>query len=366
MANPSTLERSPLMRLAKRLSIGGFWRWWIRGLGGCLPASLRRRLVDVPREVILELDADHTATLRTAGGEVLECQPLDALTPEHLGGVLRRFRRHRRVLRLPPQRVLLRDLELPLAAGANLYKVVGFDIDRLTPFKAEAIHYAVALQHKDPVAKRLTARLAVVRRKVLEELLEQLKQRAFIPGAVGVVGEAPGLDLLPVERRPRRRRGASQVQALAVVGLLALVGGAALLPLWQQRQLVLELLPQVEAAQRRAEVIFTLRQERDRAVVASQFLLQRRLSQPLAVDVLRDVTARLPDDTYLEQLDLRNDEIQMRGQSSQATRLVELLEDSPLFEAVVFRSPITTDRRTGRERFYLTARLVANPEADTP
>ncbi|MEZ5584100.1 MAG: PilN domain-containing protein [Candidatus Competibacteraceae bacterium] len=51
-------------------------------------------------------------------------------------------------------------------------------------------------------------------------------------------------------------------------------------------------------------------------------------------------------------------EAQIRGQSVQASTLIGLLEESTHFKEVTFRSPITADRRTGKDRFHISARVV--------
>ena len=48
----------------------------------------------------------------------------------------------------------------------------------------------------------------------------------------------------------------------------------------------------------------------------------------------------------------------MQGQSPAASALIGALESSGLFENVRFTSPVTQDRRSGLERFHITAQIV--------
>ncbi len=66
----------------------------------------------------------------------------------------------------------------------------------------------------------------------------------------------------------------------------------------------------------------------------------------------------LPDNTWVEQLEIRNGQLELRGQSSEATALLSLIEASSMFQGATFRSPITRDRRTDQDRFFLTAQIV--------
>jgi general secretion pathway protein L len=59
----------------------------------------------------------------------------------------------------------------------------------------------------------------------------------------------------------------------------------------------------------------------------------------------------------VEQLEVKDGAVQIRGQSLEASALIGLVEESKLFHSVMFLSPVTADRRTGRDRFFLSAQL---------
>ncbi len=141
---------------------------------------------------------------------------------------------------------------------------------------------------------------------------------------------------------------------------------AAALPLWQQRSIVVTLLPQAHEAEQQAEAIFKLRKTVDDSIESANFLLQKRKSRPLTIDLLNELTILLPDNTWVEQLNIRGDELQVRGQSLEASQLISLVEDSDYFFDVTFRSPVSRDRRTGRDRFYLSARIVKDFKPGSP
>ncbi len=64
-----------------------------------------------------------------------------------------------------------------------------------------------------------------------------------------------------------------------------------------------------------------------------------------------------PDDTWLNRIDIRGNEIQIQGESSTAEMLISLVDSSPLFQNPQFRSPVTQVPRSERERFHLSAEL---------
>jgi hypothetical protein len=71
------------------------------------------------------------------------------------------------------------------------------------------------------------------------------------------------------------------------------------------------------------------------------------------IDLLRELTERIPDDTWVQSLEYQSGEVQLRGESGQATALIGLLEQAPGIDGVSFRSPVTQVARTGKERFNL-------------
>jgi general secretion pathway protein L len=67
----------------------------------------------------------------------------------------------------------------------------------------------------------------------------------------------------------------------------------------------------------------------------------------------------LPDDTWLFRAEIRDGKVHLQGTSSRASALIAGLEASSLLEDVRFASPVTQDGASGRERFHLSALIVA-------
>jgi general secretion pathway protein L len=75
------------------------------------------------------------------------------------------------------------------------------------------------------------------------------------------------------------------------------------------------------------------------------------------IDLLRELTERLPDNTWVQNLDFRDGEVQVRGESGQATALIDLLDQAPGITEVAFRSPVVQVAGSGRERFHISLKL---------
>ncbi|NTV36998.1 MAG: PilN domain-containing protein, partial [Anaerolineaceae bacterium] len=138
-------------------------------------------------------------------------------------------------------------------------------------------------------------------------------------------------------------------------------GLVSVFPVWQYKNLASQLLPKVNAAQQEAEKVLALRKELENAIESSGFLLQKRQNTPFVIDLLDELTHLFPDGTWVEQLEIKSNEIRVRGQSGEASALIERLEASKWFHEVTFLSPVTNDKRTGKDRFYLVAKTGWEP-----
>jgi len=104
-----------------------------------------------------------------------------------------------------------------------------------------------------------------------------------------------------------------------------------------------------------------LRDQLDKTLESSRMLVRKKQSTPARVDLLRELTVLLPDDTWLERLQIKGDNVQLIGQSGKASALVGIVEASKWLNGAGFTSPVTTDPRTGKERFMLNARIGREP-----
>jgi general secretion pathway protein L len=82
------------------------------------------------------------------------------------------------------------------------------------------------------------------------------------------------------------------------------------------------------------------------------------------VDLLEDLTQRLPDDTYLERLNVDDkDKIQLQGLSDDASKLIGLLNESKLLANPSVQGTIQPDPRTKKDRFNINLDFRADIES---
>jgi general secretion pathway protein L len=208
--------------------------------------------------------------------------------------------------------------------------------------------------------RRITVELAVAPKSTVEQAL-QTAQAAGVAASRLELGTAhPGsqrpLNLLPHESGD----GAGQRRLVRALILLALILAivAVALPLQRQRSKLAALTDQVAATRGEAEQSHALREQLDQLTRTGYFLLAEKARRPMATEVLAELTRLVPDQAYLAQLMLEGGEVQLHGSAATASDLIGLLDQSPLFRAPQFRSPVTQDGRDGTERFHLSVELA--------
>jgi general secretion pathway protein L len=348
----------------------GFLRWWGGELRELLPVRWRGWFGSGADWHLLQHSGTQW-TLRRSGQREPLASWSDAADggidgareqPAALAAALRSVdpEDRRLALLLPPAVVLRRPLALPLAARDNLLQVVAFEMDRQTPFNVAQVYYAVRELATPAGAGRFNAELVAVTRDTVDPLLGRLREQGVSVDAVdlAVADGRLGVNLLPPEQTPRHVRPRRRLNLALAVGCVVLLG--LLLGLWlHNRQAALDQMQaDVESMRGDAQQVAALRQQLQDNAGAAGFLAQRKKSTISKLSLLQEVTARLPETTWLERFSVDNSgQIGFQGQSQQAAKLLDALKDSRLITDAGFQGSIQPDPTTGKERFYLTARV---------
>ena len=86
-----------------------------------------------------------------------------------------------------------------------------------------------------------------------------------------------------------------------------------------------------------------------------------RAQRPTTVEVIDELTRRLPDGTYLEKLSIDDDELMLIGLSREAAALIGQLQDTELWASPALAGALQPDPGSGRDRFTLVAELGTAP-----
>jgi general secretion pathway protein L len=362
MAGVSTLRARP----RRRSAVARFLRWWGGELAALVPAALRPRRRPPGGMLWLVFDGSRLVVSRLAGRALAEVGRVDlgvGETMDHkiaLGALLGKSGARSLGICLDPARVLRRTVSLPLAAAGNLPQVLSFELPRLTPFAPDQAYFDHVVLGEDRAHNALQVRIGVVPRPVVDEPLARLAEWDLAAEFAAVRDELESggdcLDLLPPALRPKpRRRGRFIALAMALT-TLALFALLLALPIWKKREAVIALQPALAAARQQAEAVERLRQEQTRLLTEYNFPTEQKLAQPARIAVLEELARILPDNTWLQQIDIRGAEVSMQGYTSASARLIGLFEKSALFENAHYKSPLTKIQGS-EERFQLDATI---------
>ena len=358
-------------------AIAGFFQWWGRELAACVPAGLRSVLRRRSGTLIIVLEPGE-AVLRfrkpgamTEIGRVAYDPAAPGVARGTVGGLVSKFRRRagQVVLVLPDDQILRRTVELPLAARENLREVASFEMDRYTPFAAEDVMFDVRQLSVDAEAQTVSVDLAAAPRTAVAALDSVVEAWGLAADTVCFADEreteTPEAGF--VFRRPDVRRsgfwGRLAVGLWVCAGLLA--AALVAIPMQRQQSTLARYEAQLDARRTEAAAVEILRRRVSETAGISDLLVQRKASHPAAVALLNEITRLLPDDTWLLQVRVFDDQFTMAGYSGAASALIPVLEASELFAEVRFEAPVTLDGRIGLERFNLSAEIAIDPEGGT-
>jgi general secretion pathway protein L len=338
-----------------------FFEWWLGQLREWIPQRWRRRRREQGDRVIVEITHGGTRIGALVDGESQDFRAFASDGNDAAGQALREFvsslprRVEKLEFRVAAGQYVSRELDLPAAAEDNLDDAIGFQLDRLTPFDPQAVVLRSGLVSRDPGARKIRAWFAVTPAQRVEPLLAALRDLRPEPAQPARRPEDAAAPLRLGYRLSARRRPAVGV-ALALLNIALLVGAASLH--WQNRE---ERLAAVERAlvevRRDAAEASELADALERSHAEVLALRERKLAYPIFTAVLDELTRRMPDDTYLQRLEVRDGRVRLFGISAAASNLIGRLEESPLLESVRFESSVTRDAASGRERFSIVADL---------
>ena len=357
-------------RLAKT-PLPGYFAWWGRQLVACLPARWRALVEERSESLLLDLRDNEIIVWRERADDETEYGRIPRnLPPEAQTAEFKRLREAiddpgvRTVLCIPPERVLQRNLTLPAAAEENLRQVLAFEMDRQTPFKADQIYFDSHVIGRDASGRNLNVELVLLPRAQLDQELATLPPGASALDGVDAWRGEPGgarrqINLLPSERRARRRdmRLPLNLGLAALAVILFVVNMDESLA---NRASALEAMrAEVDKSNAEARQVAALRKTLADSIAGANFLSDKKRNSPLTDALLDDLTRRLPEDTYLERLQIENGQVQLQGQSKEAAKLIAALSNSPCLGDPRLQGQIQPDPRTGKERFQITADLKA-------
>ena len=347
-----------------------FFEWWLTGLFSLLPEKTRERIRPTPDELYIGVDKQnitfkHYSVRNQRLIEEKSIEQSDELEKAHIVKWLTELQTDNIhfILDLSEQKILRKTLLLPMSAETNLDEILSFEMDRQTPFTIDKVYFDHEIVKRDPDNEKLHIDLFVVLKNQLESLLEQIRPLK-IQVHRAAASNNKHVNLLPKELRPKPRNQFSILNLLIVSITAALFFAMLYLPLLQYGQVLKEMEKELSKVRIQAKQTQALINEKESILSRTQFLNEKRSNQTPIIELLKELTHILPDNTWLNRLIVREDEMQLHGESDIATSIIQTIENSAFFEDAQFRSPVTQNNTTQKDKFHVSAK-VAEPKSDT-
>jgi hypothetical protein len=162
------------------------------------------------------------------------------------------------------------------------------------------------------------------------------------------------IDLISPAVIKRRRLWLKLEVAAALFLLAALIGQPLAVIAGKQRHLH-KLEKKLEVVRQEADKLSGTRKKNQLLIDHFELLAHEVRQQAVTIDVLKELTEVIPQDTWLRSLTIRSRKLYLSGTSSSATNVVKALEDSPLFKEVHFDSPVV--KKGSHETFKIVVDL---------
>jgi general secretion pathway protein L len=356
----------PLARLASAgLGLRGFLAWWGGGLAAWLPSGWRQALAASSDRLLLQAQGDGLQLRRQAGSGLqdiahLPVPPARGDGTDPLAGTLTRHAAELpRWLLLPASGGLRRSLLFPAAARERLREVLGFEIERQTPFAVADVYYdGRVLGVRDD--GQLQVELVVVPRVRADAAIAQAGALSGWLAGIDLAdadGRPLGVNLLPLAQRHQQGNPWRAWNiALAALALLALLLGLSQV-LDNRGDAAAQLQADVARRSAQAREVSQQRQRLVDAVEGGAYLQAQRNARPSVIETMDELARRLPDDTYLEKVAIEGGQLTLIGLSNQAAALVGKLEGAKQWRAPALSGALQPDPRTRSDRFTLVAQL---------
>ncbi|MEL7470905.1 MAG: PilN domain-containing protein [Pseudomonadota bacterium] len=254
---------------------------------------------------------------------------------------------------------MTRPSRLPVATEADLDQVLGYELDRLTPFAPDEIYYAGEVTGRDETRGMIDVALTYTARDRVDPLLHHIRSaglpatRVSLLSANGTLADSNLLPSAKASTWTAGRRLAAGLMVTAIV-LTALVWFNALSERTEKIAALEADLTQIRKQLIAAEDAAKPTGRPGFALAAHQV----KSAAPSVLSVLAQLTDLLPDDTSLSGLEIEGADILLTGLAEEPAALIAILTDAPGFADPVFAAPITRASEVGKSRFVLAARLV--------
>ncbi len=338
-----------------------FFTWWRQQLLDLVPEALRPGAGPAANALVADATAHGVLTLlrRRRGLEtrVAQVRLDEAGLPSLRAALNARPGGEPVLLRLPTHTLLERSVALPLAAERDLERVLGYDMERLTPFTADEVFWGFGVQARDRARGRLSVRLSLVPRSTVQGLIDMLAACNGRPSLIEAETEegprAIRLAHAPAAGAMTRLTPRNAAIILAFLAFLVIVS-----PFLRQSIELAGARRDLDSLAPRMSEVNALRRRIQGASAGGDAVLSETKRVGDMLEALAAITEILPDNSYLTEFTMRERKMTLKGLSASAPHLISLLSADPRIKNPAFTDATTTAENGHNDVFAIRAELA--------
>ena len=339
-----------------------FLCWWADELMGILPASVRK--IFIPHEKSVEIFFNIKRTIVTLPTETSEIKrTLDLPFPQILEtsefkNILLKEVNHPVTIILSEDLILERPIILPKAAKNNFRNIVKLQLPRLLPMAEQDIHFDCLIIEESEQSD-LTISVAMIARHLSEKITAIITATGHRVNAIKGLSSTEKNPLFTFLNLGKKHKALeSRMIAGLVVGLLALTilfTTVHYSQLSKREAFLSQKMKELSQDVRGIEALSNEIQNFDQ----QQELYQSKLAHLRLDEVLSNLTKLMPDDSWIFDFTMAGNRLTISGKTSNASLLVEKIDNSPLFSNVTNSSSriSNSSANAARERFSISFEL---------
>jgi len=171
--------------------------------------------------------------------------------------------------------------------------------------------------------------------------------------------EGMSTNLLPAELRPKKKKSNPRTTLALAAGLALFLIGVAVNQIVYNNRVIASLDLQLREVKGLMAPIETIDLEYQNLAQFIHTLNRVEAGHPSRLTLLQEMSRILPKDTWLNGIKIHDTEVEIKGYSAAASKLIPLLEQSPLFKDAGFVGSLITE--AAGEKFTLRTTVEAAP-----
>jgi len=351
-------------------NIGNFFTWWLAGLKYLIPKVIRSRVNLNKNKLCANVVRNGVQFFsnETNKSSLFLLKDNSILDKINKWLIDNKFKNADVTLRLDSSLLLVKSLSFPSAANDNLKNIISFEIERHTPFSKDDVYFDYIVSNNNPKNKLIATNLYVIQKEKLNNVIELFRSAGINASSFSIKDNSieHSLNLIPSSKLANKHDYTQAFNFALGLFALLLITALFITPGFKSSIIASQLADDAQQLRTQTAEVTKVRDELEDSLKKRAYIHQLKKSYPSVITLLSEITDLLPDDTWLNRFEVSNNSVRFQGESNNASRLIEMIEDSANFNETRFMSPITQNPVTNNDRFYITTKLVLQANQDDP